>query len=106
LVGIGSGYFDDLQFRLVGEKVAAHNLLLQMYVEGGIIGLLLFIYSLVVLFQENAFKSKMIFYLVVVIELFGIINNVYYYFEIYMLYVLLLKTNINSIEKIRIHNRF
>jgi len=105
IVGIGSGYFDDLQFRLVGEKVAAHNLLLQMYVEGGIIGLLLFINALVFLFLKSAFKSRMMLYLVVVIELFGIINNVYYYFEIYMLYILLLKSNINPVEKVRVHTR-
>ena len=102
--GIGTGYFDNFQETLVGERVAAHNNLLLHFIEGGV--LMIIIYICHILYSYNLIRSirdinlkRMLLLIFINIEIFGIINNNYYYFIPYFLYIILLHTSTNNINE-------
>lgn len=93
ILGIGPGYFDDFQMELVGEKIAAHNNLLLHLIEAGIFGLIFFIITLIWCFHKilkikNSKRRMLAWILFFNIEVFGIINNNYFYFIPYSLFLI------------------
>lgn len=95
--GIGTGYFDNFQETLTGERIAAHNNVLLHLIEGGVITLLLYlahlVYSYKLITRVKEIRLKQLLLLVFInVEIFGIINNNYYYFVPYFLNIILIQT--------------
>jgi len=86
ILGKGLGSFASFYNSIEDRRVAAHNNFLQFYIEGGLLGLLsytiLVIYlgylSLFELHLKNKFHFAL-FFLILNIEGFGLLNNNFYY---------------------------
>lgn len=95
--GIGTGYFDNFQEALTGERIAAHNNILLHLIEGGALMLILYlahlIYSYILITRVKEIRLKQLLLLVFInVEIFGMVNNNYYYFIPYFLNIILIQT--------------
>lgn len=102
IIGIGLGGFNDYFYSITGRLgVAAHNIYLQLYVEGGWIGLLLFVFLQlgVVKKMKSSYRNKnhkqkylleMGLALFLGIEILGFLLNAHYYYQSQLLFMLIL----------------
>ncbi len=98
LIGIGLGGFNEFFFHATGESgVAAHNDYLLMLVEGGILGLILYLYyqyKVTMTILRSSLRDqkivKLVFVLFFGIEVIGFLENAHYFYQSELLIFIML----------------